>query len=130
MAEDLEKNKRMNTELARHLDFKYYSTRHAGFGGKLGDPGFHLADAQCPLAMLIEKPYELLNVHYAAIDFTRLEQYGVPDPIAATAEDGDVSLATRSSLPRNAGGPSHVPHTSSGASVRFLNRGRETIGGG
>lgn len=48
MAEDLEKNKRMNTELARHLDFKYYSTRHAGFGGKLGDPGFHLADAQCP----------------------------------------------------------------------------------
>ena len=53
---------------------------------RLGDPGFALVDRQSPLAMLIKDLYQLLKVHYSAIDFTSLERYAVACPAQATEE--------------------------------------------
>ena len=46
-----------------------------------GHPGFTLDEGESPLATLILRLYQLLKVHYSAIDFTSLERYAVARPV-------------------------------------------------
>lgn len=99
-----------NVQLSNLLFNMYYEShpRPGGFqvGGeykitrnKLGDPGFKLIDEQCPLAVLMKELYGLLQLHYAAINFTDLERYGVARPVMAPSAQKKMLVSAITLIP-------------------------------